>query len=228
MLFVLMIWLFVPQFHRVPWLVVQLVDSTGCHTPIDVSSSWYKITRSHEIGTMLAYGNKTDIVSTRHRTTRPGKAHAHTCRKCTHARAIRRASVVSCTRPSYPSTGISYVIDVYPGHCEQTESQVSSPSHLPRSHHRELTRIFRIILPRESTFRSWKVYESFPLSRTLAIASPRVIPERKPPLRRNLTATVLLMRIDAPRPRLRADTDECLRRRERPGVHGATDPAVSS
>lgn len=33
---------------------IQLVESTGCHTPGECSSKWYNITRSQEIGIMLA------------------------------------------------------------------------------------------------------------------------------------------------------------------------------
>ena len=43
-----------------------------------------------------------------------------TCKKCTHARAIRRARVWSSTRPSYVSAGSSYVIELYPVHYDGT------------------------------------------------------------------------------------------------------------
>ena len=77
-----------------------------------------------------------------------------TCKKCTHARAIFRASVWSSTRPSYVSAGSSYVIELYPVHYRRRTSRMSTGQVLHSQYGRRLTLILRMIRPRPSAFRS--------------------------------------------------------------------------
>lgn len=85
-----------------------------------------------------------------------------------------------------------------------------------------------MIRPRLSTLSSWNVYESFPESRTFAMASPRETPERNPPLRRNLISVPLTRLKLSGWGRLLIETEEWRLRRDRPGVHGVEYPAVLS